>query len=101
MPVCPKCGALFSYMEPHVCEGRDRTKIRLLASVAAGALVGGPLGRLYGESVVQQFCARFDAGNLCGLTSAPAVPFYIIIGAIVGASVAASAVAVLLGRRKT
>src|SRR5262245_23352297 len=101
MPVCPKCGVLFSYTEPHVCEGRDRTKIRLLASVAVGALVGAPLGLLYGNSVVRQVCARPNASNLCGVTSAPAVPFYIVIGAIVGASVAASAVAVLLGKRKT
>jgi hypothetical protein len=35
------------------------------------------------------------------LTSAPAVPFYIVIGAVVGASVAAFTVVALLGRRKT
>lgn len=101
MPVCPQCGGPFSYTEAHVCPGRDRTKLWLLASVAAGALVGGPLGLLYGNSVVSEACERPDAGNLCGLTSAPAVPFYIVIGAVVGASVAAFAVVVLLGRRKT
>jgi len=89
---------LFAYTEPHVCDGRDRNKIRLLASIAVGALVGGPLGLWSGNSVVRQICARPGASNLCGLTSAPAVPLYIIIGAVVGASVAA-AVAVLLSRR--
>jgi hypothetical protein len=72
----------------------------LLASVAVGVLVGAPLGLLYGDSVVRQACERPDAGNLCGLTSAPAVPFYIVIGAVIGASVAAFAVVVLLARRK-
>ena len=101
MPVCPQCGVPFSYTEPHVCVGRDRNKLWLLASVAAGALVGGALGLLYGNSVVRQACQRPDASNLCGLTSASAVPFYIVIGAVVGASVAASAVVGLLGKRKT
>jgi hypothetical protein len=101
MPVCPRCGVPFSYTEPHVCVGRDRNKRWLLASVAAGALAGGPLGLLCGNSVVRQACERPDASNLCGLTSAPAVPFGIVIGAVVGASVAAFAVVVLLGRRKT
>src|SRR6478752_5131378 len=101
MAVCPQCGVAFSYTESHVCLGRDRTKLWLLASVAAGALVGGPLGLLYGNSVVRQACERLGAGNLCGLTSAPAVPFYIVIGAVVGASVAAFTVVALLGRRKT
>ena len=101
MPVCPQCGVPSSYTETHVCVGRDRTKLWLLVSVAAGALVGGPLGLLYGNSVVRQACERPDASNLCGLTSAPAVPFYIVIGAVVGAAVAAFAVVVLLGRRNT
>ena len=101
MPVCPRCGVPFSYAETHVCVGRDRTKLWWLASVAAGALVGGALGLLYGNSAVRHACERPDASNLCGLTSAPAVPFYLVIGAIVGASVAAFAVVVLLGRRNT
>src|ERR1700680_648520 len=101
MPVCPRCGVPLSYHASPFCVGRDRTKLWLLASVAAGALVGGPLGLLYGNSVVRQACERPDASNLCGLTSVPAVAFYIGIGAVVGASVAAVAVVALLGRRKT
>ena len=101
MPICPQCGVPFSDTETHVCVGRDRTKLWLLASVAAGALVGGLLGLLYGNAVVRQACERPYASNLCGLTSAPAVAFYIAIGTVVGASVAAVAVVVLLGRRKT
>jgi hypothetical protein len=100
MPVCPKCGVPFSYTETHVCEARDKTKIWLLTSVAVGALVGGPFGLLYGNSIVRQACEKPDASNLCGLTSAPTVPFWIVIGAVIGASVAAFAVVVLLGRRK-
>jgi hypothetical protein len=91
---------LFSYTETHVCEPRDKTKIWLLASVAVGVLVGGPLGLLYGNSIVREACERPDASNLCGLTSAPTVPFWIVIGAVVGASVAAFAVVALFGRRK-
>jgi len=104
MPICPKCGASFSYTETHVCEGRDKTKIWWLASAAVGALVGaligGQLGLLYGNSVVRQACEKPDAGNLCGLTSAPFLPLDIVIGAVIGSSVAAFAVVVLLGRRK-
>jgi hypothetical protein len=96
---------LFSYTETHVCTGRDRTKLWLLTSVAAGALVGGPLGRLLGNAVVssavRQACERPDATNLCGLMLIPAVPVYIGIGTIVGAAVAGFAVAAFLGRRKT
>jgi hypothetical protein len=101
MAVCPQCGGPFLYTETHVCPGRDRTKLSLLASATAGALIGGPLGLRYGNSIVSLACERPGAGNLCGLTSAPAVPFYIVIGAVVGASIAALGVAVLLGRRKT
>jgi hypothetical protein len=99
MPVCPKCGVSFSYTETHLCEGRDKTKMWWLASVAIGALAGGPLGLLYGKSVVVQVCGKPDAGNLCGLMSAPAVAFYITIGAAIGASVAALAVLVILRTR--
>lgn len=72
----------------------------MLALVAAGALVGAPLGLLYGHAVVRLACERTDASNLCGLMSAPAVPFYIVIGAIIGASLVACGVVVVLGRRK-
>jgi len=91
---------VFSYRETHVSEGRDKTKIWWLASVAIGALVGGPLGLLYGQSVVSQACGKPDASNLCGLMTAPSVPFYIAIGAIVGASVAAVTVVVILRKRQ-
>jgi hypothetical protein len=100
MPVCPKCGVPFSYTETHVCKGRDRTKLWSLASIAMGAVIGGPVGLLYAKSVIQQACKKPDATNLCGLTSAPAIPFYIAIGAVIGASVAALAVVLILGRRK-
>jgi hypothetical protein len=100
MPVCPKCGVPFSYTETHICEGRDRTKLWSLASVAMGAVIGAPVGLFYAKSVIQHACAKPDATNLCGLTSARAIPFYIAIGAVVGASVAAFAVVLILGRRK-
>jgi len=79
---------------------RDKTKIWLLATPAVGALVGGPLGLLYGNSVVRAACEKPDASNLCGVTSAPMVPFYIIIGAVIGAAAAAFAVVAILGRRR-
>jgi len=100
MPVCPTCGMPFSYTETHVCEGRDKTKIWLLALVAVGALVGAPLGRLYGLSVIGQACDRPGAGNLCGMIDSFALPFYVVIGAVIGAAAAAFAVTVLLARRK-
>jgi hypothetical protein len=31
----------FAYSEPHVCEGRDYTKVWLVVSVVAGGLLGG------------------------------------------------------------
>jgi hypothetical protein len=100
MAICSRCGVPFSYAEPHVCEGRDTTRIWLRASVAVGALVGAPLGLLCGNYVVRQACDRPGASNLCGLTSAPAVPIYIVMGAVIGASAAALAIAVLLRSRK-
>ena len=100
MPVCPECGVPFSYTEIHVCEGRDKTKLWSVGSVVIGAVIGGPLGLIYANSVIQQACAKPDATNLCGLTSAPAIPFYIAIGAVIGASVAAFAVVLTLATRK-
>jgi hypothetical protein len=99
MPVCPKCGTPFFYTEGHVCEGRDQTKLWLLALAAIGAIVGGPFGLFYGDSVVRQVCEKPDASNLCGLAGAPTVPLYIVIGAVMGASLAACAVLMILGRR--
>jgi hypothetical protein len=90
----------FSYTENHVCDGRDKPKLWSLASVAVGAVVGGPLGLFYGNSVVRSACEQPGAGNLCGLTSAPTLLFDIAIGAATGAAVAALAVGVILGRRK-
>ena len=89
-----------SYTDTHVCEGPDTAKLWLLAALAVGAVVGGPLGLWYGGSVVRWACENPDASNLCGLTSAPAVPFYIAIGAVIGTTVAALAVVAILVRRK-
>jgi ABC-type dipeptide/oligopeptide/nickel transport system permease subunit len=72
------------------------TKLWLFASVALGALVGAALGLRYGNFLVDQVCSRPDAGNLCGLTSAPAVPFWILIGAVAGASAAALTIIAIL-----
>jgi hypothetical protein len=100
MPVCPKCGTPFFYTEGHVCEGRDKGKLWSLAPAAIGAVVGGPLGLVYGDSVIRQVCENPDAGNLCGLAAVPTVPFYIVTGAVLGASVATFAFLMILGRRE-
>jgi hypothetical protein len=99
MAVCPKCGVAFSYTATHVCEGRDKSKVWWIATVVIGAFVGGPLGLLYGTSIVRQACAQTDASNLCGFMSVPSVPSYIVLGAIIGASAAALSVAVILRTR--
>jgi len=104
MAVCSKCGLPFSYTEPHRCEGRDRTKLWSLASVAVGAVGGGVggawLGLAYGHSLMRAACQRPDATNLCGLSTLPAIPFYVVIGAVIGASIAAFAIVVTLRRRR-
>jgi hypothetical protein len=100
MPVCSRCGALFSYTETHVCEGRDKTILALLTAVVVGAVIGGSVGLLYAKCDIAQACARPDATNLCGLTTGPVIPFSIAIGAIIGASVATFAVVLILRRRK-
>jgi len=46
---------------------RDYAKVWLMAAVAGGALVGGPFGLLYGQSIVRKACDTPDASNLCGL----------------------------------
>jgi hypothetical protein len=104
MAICPKCGLPFSYAESHICEGRDRTKLRFLASTLivaiAGAIAGGALGREYIQSVIRRACEQPDATNLCGLPSASAIPFYVGIGAVLGASVAAFAGVLIFRARK-
>ena len=100
MPTCSKCGATFLYADDHVCEGRNYAKIWLMASIAAGALGGGPLGYLYGLSVIRRACERPDAGNLCGLTAASMVPGFVAVGVVVGAAVAAFSVIFIVSRGK-
>jgi hypothetical protein len=41
-------------------------------------------------------CQAPDATNLCGLRSVPAIPFYIVIGAVMGAAIVALAVVLML-----
>lgn len=105
MAICPKCGLPFSITEGHICEGRDATKLWLLVTAAigglAGAIVGGLIGRAYVDSLIRQACEGPSATNLCGLTSAPALPFYVVIGAIIGAGVAACAVVGFFRMRKS
>jgi hypothetical protein len=98
--VCDKCGIAYTYAGGHVCQGRDKTKVWLLTSVAAGAVGGGLLGRIYGNRVLAQVCDAPDAGNLCGLFSAPTVPLYVGIGAVVGAFVGALVLVIVLRRRR-
>src|SRR5690242_3398345 len=100
MAVCPKCGVSFSYAKPHVCEGRDKSKLWLFAFAVIGTLVGGLLGWRYGNSLIRQACERPDASNLCGLPSAYSMPFYLAVGAVIGASVSALLVVVILRRRR-
>jgi hypothetical protein len=100
MPTCPKCGISYSYAVTHVCKGRDLTKLWSLASVAIGGVVGGPLGLFYANVLIREACEKPDATNLCGVSDVPAIPFYIAIGAVLGASVAAFAVFMILRRRK-
>jgi hypothetical protein len=95
MAVCSKCGLPFSYTEPHVCEGRDKTMLWSLATAAVGAIVGGQLGLTYARALIRQACDKPDATNLCGLTSAPAVPFYVVIGVAIGVTVGAFAVVLI------
>jgi len=104
MAVCPKCGLPFSYSDVHVCEGRDKAKLWLFATVAigsiVGAILGGRLGLVYVNSVIRQACDKSGATNLCGLPIAPAVPFYVAAGAVIGASAAACAVVLIFRARK-
>jgi len=67
---------------------RDYTKGWLMTAVAAGALVGGLSGYLYGLSVIRQACDTPDASNLCGLVPSYFVPGYVLVGAVSGALVA-------------
>jgi hypothetical protein len=88
----------FTYGEDHVCEGHDRTTLWVTASVAGGALAGVPLGFWFGLSVVRQACDQPDASNLCGLAGYSVFPTYVVLGAVVGALVAAVAVVVIIAR---
>ncbi len=103
MAICPKCGAPFSYSEIHVCEGRDITKLWSLASVAIGVLIGAPIGGraglLYANSLIADACGKPDASNLCGLPLTPSIPLYVITGAMMGASIVALAVGVIVALR--
>ncbi len=99
MAVCPKCGISFSYAETHVCEGTDRSKVWLIAAVGVGALAGAPFGRLFGNYIIGLACNRPDAGNLCGLFASLMVPVLVVAGAVVGASITAFALTIVLTRR--
>ena len=81
----------------HWCN--DNTRVWSMVSVAVGALVGGPLGLLYGRSKVLKACAQSDASNLCGLIPSYFVPGYVLIGAVTGA-LAATVAAFLFVSRK-
>ena len=100
MPICPKCRMTFAYSETHVCEGRDYAKVWSMVSIAGGALIGGPLGLLYGLSIIRQACDKPDASNLCGFTPSYFVPGYVLIGAVIGALVATIAALLFMGRTK-
>ena len=100
MATCPACRMTFAYSEPHVCDGRDYTKVWLMLSVAAGALVGGASGLWYGVSVIGQACKKPDAGNLCGMVPSYFVPGHGLIGAVVGAFVAPVGVVLYISRQR-
>ena len=100
MPICPRCRMNVTYSEADVCERRDYAKVWLMVSVAGGALVGGPLGLLYGRSIVGQACDKPDASNLCGLVPSYFVPGYVLIGAVIGALVVTVAAILFMGRQK-
>jgi len=100
MATCPKCRMSFSYTEPHVCEGRDYTKLWSIVVAAGGALVGAPVGVLCGNSLIRAACAKPDAGNLCGLVPSFFVPGYAIVGASLGALAASALVIVIVHRRQ-
>ena len=74
MPVCPKCRMTFTYTADHVCEGHDYTKVWSGTSVPVGALVGGPLGYLYGLSIIRQACDE-PARAICAAWAALFLPF--------------------------
>ena|SRR5258708_5229096 len=106
MAVCPKCQMTFTYTEDHVCEGHDRAKLWLMASVAGGAVVGGLLGLFYGLSHGRRACSEPDASNLCGLADifAPplALPLYVAVGAVIAiliTGVAAVMISAVMSRR--
>ena len=77
----------------------DNTKMWSMVSVAVGALVGGALGLLYGESIVHKACAQSDASNLCGLIPSSFVLGYVLIGAVIGALAATVAVFLSMSRK--
>jgi hypothetical protein len=107
MAICPKCGMSLTYTDDHVCEGRDHTKLWLLASVAGGAFVGASLGLLRDLSISRQVlrgaCGQPGAGNLCGFpafTATPGVfPIYTALGAVIGAMVAAVVIIAVMRSR--
>ncbi len=100
MATCSKCGMNIDYAEPHLCEGRDRTKWWVIVAVTAGTLVGGRLGLAYGAAKIAEVCSKPDAGNLCGLIASYAVPGWIVVGAVLGGFVSTLGVALAVARRR-
>lgn len=80
-------------------EQPDLGKSWSLAALPIGALLGGWLGRLCGNVVIGRYCAS-AASNLCGLFAAPALPFYVAVGAVMGAAIAGLSTVVIVTRRK-